>query len=466
MNPATATTQQTIDELRGSLDGSVLEPADPGFAEATAVLYGDPVRPSLLVRAASGADVARTIAFARDTGLELAVRSGGHSSAGHGSTDGGVVLDLSAMKAIDLDVDGRTVWAETGLTAGELSTAVAKHGLAVGFGDTGSVGIGGITTGGGVGYLVRKYGLTIDNVLAADVVTADGTVHRTDADHEPDLFWAVRGGGGNVGVVTRFRYRLHEVPAVVGGMLLLPATPEVIAGFLRAAAAAPEELSTIANVMPAPPMPFVPAEQHGSMVVMALMAWAGDAEAGQRALAPFRALATPIADLLRPMTYPELFPPDEGGFHPIATGRTFFMDAVDEAIAGRIIGAIEDHVRSTNAQMAVAQLRVLGGAADRVPVDATAYAHRGRRIMGNLGVIVGDRKDLAEHVPWLDGLAAELRGDVPGAYVNFVADEGPERVHEVYPGATWDRLAAIKARFDPTNLFHRNQNVPPAAGAS
>jgi FAD/FMN-containing dehydrogenase len=463
MNQATATSRQTIDELRASLRGAVLEPGQPGFDASAATLYGGPFAPALVVHAATTQDVVRTIAFARETGLELAVRSGGHSSAGHGSVDGGVVLDLVEMQAVDIDVAGRTVWAEAGLTAAELSKAVGAHGLAIGFGDTGSVGIGGISTGGGVGYLVRKFGLTIDSVLGAEVVTADGSVIRTDADHEPDLFWAIRGGGGNVGVVTRFHFRLHEVPNVVGGMLLLPATAEVIAGFLRAAADAPEELSTIANIMPAPPMPMVPPELHGQLSIMALMAYAGDTEAGQRALAPFRALATPIADLLRPMTYVELFPPEDPGYHPIAAGRTFFMDQPDEATAERIVTTINEHMRSTNAQMAVAQLRVLGGAADRVAPDATAYAHRGRAIMGNVAVLVPTAEDLPAHLPWLEGFAAELRQDVPGAYVNFVGDEGPERVHDAYPDATWRRLAAIKARFDPTNLFHRNQNVPPAA---
>ena len=183
--------------------------------------------------------------------------------------------------------------------------------MATGFGDTGSVGLGGLTLGGGVGYLVRKHGLTIDNLLAAEIVTADGQVRIVDADNEPDLFWAIRGGGGNFGVATRFRYRLHELDGVVGGILVLPATPETVAGFIAAAEAAPEELSTIANVMSCPPMPFVAEEYHGSIVILGMLAYAGDAEAGERALAPFRALAEPLADMLRPILYPEMFPPDD-----------------------------------------------------------------------------------------------------------------------------------------------------------
>ena len=199
--------------------------------------------------------------------MELAVRSGGHSGAGHSVTDGGIVLDLSDLKGLDIDVEGRTAWAETGLTAAEVTEALGEHGLAIGFGDTGSVGIGGITLGGGVGYLVRKFGLTIDDLLAAEVVTADGQRLLVDAETHPDLFWAIRGGGGNFGVVTRFKYRLHELPETLGGMLILPATAETVAGFIAAAEAAPDELSTIANVMPCPPMPFVPEEHHGELVI-------------------------------------------------------------------------------------------------------------------------------------------------------------------------------------------------------
>ncbi len=464
MNQASTADGLSIPNLQTDFAGAVIGPADADYDDARVVIYNDAARPAVIVRAANAADVARAVDLARSSGLELAVRSGGHSGAGHGTIDGGILLDLSAMKAIEMDVEGRTVLAETGLTAAELTTAVGEHGLVIGFGDTGSVGIGGITTGGGVGFLVRRFGLTIDSVLAADVVTADGALVRTDAEREPDLFWAIRGGGGNFGVVTRFQYQLHELPSVVGGMLLLPATPAVIAGFIAAAAAAPEELSAIANVMPAPPMPFVPAEIHGQLVVMALMTYAGDAEGGQRALAPFRALATPIADFLRPMTYAEMFPPEEGGPHIIGTNRTLFMDHVDEGVGQLILDRIDEHLRTSDAQMAVAQLRVLGGAMARVPVDATAFAHRHSPIMVNVAAVVANLDDIPAQAPWLVGFAAALNQGDDGKYVNFVVDEDETAVHRAYPGKTWDRLVAIKRRYDPTNLFHRNQNIPPAPG--
>ena len=453
------TTAISVPDLRAEFDGRVIAPDDVGYDEArTVVAGGIDRRPAVIIRPADAAEVARVVSLARESGLELAVRSGGHSGAGHGVSEGGIVLDLANMRNLDVDVDGRTAWAQTGLTAGEYTAAVGAHGLATGFGDTGSVGIGGITLGGGVGFLSRKYGLTIDNLLAAEVVTADGEIVRVDADTHPDLFWAIRGGGGNFGVVTRFQFRLHQVDTVVGGMLMLPATPEVIAGFVAEAEAAPEELTTIVNVMPAPPMPFVPADYHGRLVVMALMAYAGDSGPGERVMAPFRALATPVVDMVRSMPYPEIFAPEEEGYHPVAAVRTLFVDTIDEQAAATIV----DHLQASDAMMRVAQLRVLGGAVARVPVDATAFAHRRSPMMVNVAAIYEDPDQAATHHRWVTDFAAALHQGDTGAYVGFIGDEGEARVRDAYPEPTWQRLAAIKGRYDPTNLFRLNQNVPPA----
>lgn len=449
----------SIPQLRAMLKGQVITPNDDGYDEARTVFYGGiDRRPAFIVRAADATDVSRVVSLACETGIELAIRSGGHSMAGYGVSQGGIVLDLSDMKALDIDVEGRTAWAETGLTAGEYTAAAGAYGLATGFGDTASVGIGGLTLGGGVGYLVRKYGLTIDHLLAADIVTADGQLLHVDAETHPDLFWAIRGGGGNFGVATRFRFRLHEVDTVVGGMLILPATPDIIRNFVVEAETAPDELSTIANVMTAPPLPFLPPEYHGQLIVMAMLVYAGEVDAGQRAIAPFRALATPIADMVRPMRYPEIYPPDEGNYHPVAAARTMFMDAVDQSTAELIV----DRLRTSSAQMAVAQIRVLGGAMARVPAEATAFAHRGRRIMVNVAALYGRPEDAPVHEAWATDFAAALRQGDPGAYVNFLGDEGEARVREAYPGSTWERLVAIKRRYDPANLFRLNQNIPPA----
>jgi FAD/FMN-containing dehydrogenase len=415
-------------------------------------------RPAVIVRAADATDVASVIGVARDSGLELAVRSGGHSGAGHSSVDGGIVLDVRDLRSLDVDLAGRTAWAGSGLTAGEYTEAVAEHGLATGFGDTSSVGLGGITLGGGVGYLVRKHGLTIDSLLAADIVTADGKLRRVNAESDPDLFWAIRGGGGNFGVATRFQFRLHPLDGVVGGMLMLPATPDVIASFMAEAEAASENLSSIANVMPAPPMPFVPAEHHGQLVVMALVCYAGPVDEADRALAPFRSLAAPIVDMVRPIRYPEMYPPEDPDYRPTAAARTMFLDRVDRDVATQIV----DTLNASDATMRVAQLRVLGGAMARVPADATAFAHRASKIMVNLAAFWEGPGDRAVRESWVDAFVAALRQDDPGAYVNFLADEGPAAVRAAYPGSTWTRLQEIKRRYDPANLFRRNHNIPPA----
>ena len=457
-----STTSISIPRLRDRFDGRVVAPGDPSYDQARKVFYGKfDRRPAAVVRPSSATEVARVVALAADTGVELAVRGGGHSLAGHSTSEGGIVLDLSAMTALDIDLEGRTAWAQGGLTAGAYTAAVGAHGLATGFGDTGSVGIGGLTLGGGIGFLVRKHGLTIDNLLAAELVTADGQVLAVDEDHHPELFWAIRGGGGNFGVATGLRFRLHELPSIVGGMLLLPGSPEVIEGLVAAAEAAPEELSGIANIMVAPPMPPVPEQAHGQLVVMALLAYAGEVEAGERALAPFRALAEPIADMLQPMPYAGLFEPAEEIEVVEESARSLFLDRFDRAAAEAVV----EHLQASTAPMAVAQLRVLGGAMARVPAEATAFAHRDRRFMAAVGCIYEHAADRPVHHAWADGFAAALRRDSrPGVYVNFLSDEGPGRVREAYPGPTWDRLVEVKRRYDPGNLFHRNQNIPPAPG--
>ena len=448
----------SISELRALFNGRVIDPEDERYEQARTVFYGGlDRRPAAIVRVADAGDVARLVSLVRETGVELAIRSGGHSVAGFSTTEGGIVLDLTNMKGLQIDVENQTAWAETGLTAAEFTNALGEHGLAVGFGDTGSVGIGGITLGGGVGYLVRKYGLTIDSLLAAEIVTADGQLLHVDKDSHPDLFWAIRGGGGNFGVVTRFQFRLQKVDSAVGGMLILPATPETIAKFMAEAEAAPEELSSIANVMPAPPMPFLPADVHGKLIIFAIMMYAGDIQSGERALAPFRSIATPLADMLKPMKYPEIYQPNPEDYHPVGALRTMFVDRIDRSVAETIL----NHLQSSDAMMVAAQLRVLGGAAARVPVDATAYAHRNAKIMVNLAALYAKPEEKQKHEEWVAKFEDAIRQSDRGVYVNFLGDEGEEKIRAAYPGATWDKLVAVKKRYDPDNLFRLNQNIPP-----
>jgi FAD/FMN-containing dehydrogenase len=458
MNSITAS--DVVGQLRAELNGQVITPDDGTYEQARAVFYGSfDRRPAVIVRPADASGISRVVTLARESGAELAVRSGGHSLAGHGVSEGGIVLDLSSLQGLEIEAEGRTAWAQGGLTAGRYTAAAGALGLATGFGDTGSVGIGGLTLGGGVGFLVRKHGLTIDNLLAAELVTADGAVRHVDEETDTDLSWAIRGGGGNFGVASRFRFRLHEVEAIHGGMLVLPATPEVIAAFVAEAEAAPDELSTIANIMVAPPMPFLPTDAHGKLVVLALMCYAGDVEAGERTLAPFRAVAQPIADMVRPMPYAEIYGlfGGEGPGHAHEVARSLFVDAVDAEAAEAIV----DHLRASTAQLAVAQLRVLGGAMARVSPDATAFAHRRRRVMVALGALYERADEQPLHEAWVSDFATALTNGDPGVYVNFLGDEGEERVHEAYPGTTWHRLVEIKRRYDPDNLFRLNQNISP-----
>jgi FAD/FMN-containing dehydrogenase len=461
---ATEAAAAAFDVLRRSFAGQLITPGDPGYDEAARAGYygGEDARPTLIARPSRVDDVVVAVGMARQTGLELAVRSGGHSVAHHSSTDAGILLDLAGLRQFDVDLEGRAAWAGAGLTAGEVTSVLAEHGLAVPFGDTGSVGIGGISLGGGIGYLARRFGLTIDSVIGAEIVTADGRILEIDDRTHPELFWAIRGGGGGFGVVTRFRYRLREVPEVVGGMLVLPATADTLAGFLAASDAAPDELTAIAAVMMAPPMPFLPPAAHGRPILLTTLTFTGPVDAAGPVLAPFRALATPLADMVRPVRYPELFIGGPAPERPIAAARSMFLDRVDTGVAGRILDRVIGAGRPVGAQMVVAQLRVMGGAIARVPAGATAYAHRGSHIM--LNIVAGHDGSPAtttELDAWAERARLDFHQQDEGVYVYFLGEEGPARLQAAYPNGAWDRLVAVKRRYDPDNLFHRTHTVTP-----
>jgi FAD/FMN-containing dehydrogenase len=446
-------TKLSITKLRKTFK-HIITPKDADYDKARTVVPGDiNRRPAVIIKVTNSNEVAQVISLAKETGFELAIRSGGHSI--YSTTEGGIVLDLSLMKKIEIDTNEKTVWAEAGLTAIELTSATLEHELVIGFGDTGSVGIGGITLGGGVGYLVRKHGLTIDNLLAAEIVTADGNILQIDETNHADLFWAIRGGGGNFGVVTKFKFKLHDLTQSYGGILCLPATPETIASFLREADSAPEALSTIANVMPAPPMPFLAEEHHGKIIIFAMMCYAGDPSEGKKVIQSFRNIAAPLADLLHPMSYAELFPPDDAEYHPIASSRTMFLDYVDSSVAENILS----HLSKATGMMSVTQLRVLGGAMARVPEDATAYAHRKSKIMANLAALYQDLNEKSIHETWVDEFQNAIQQSDKGAYVNFINTVGEEELNAAYPSVTLEKLRQVKAKYDPENLFKMNQNI-------
>jgi FAD/FMN-containing dehydrogenase len=454
-------TPNDLDSFGASLSGSIIRPADPSYDEARRVhnLAVDR-RPSLIVRAADAADVARGVTFAADHGLEVAVRGGGHSAPGYSTTDGGIVIDLSAMKGLHIDPQRRLAWAQPGLTAAEYSAAAAAHGLATPFGDTGTVGIAGLTLGGGIGWLVRKHGLAIDNLVSVEVVTADGRLVTASGDRNPDLFWAIRGGGGNFGVVTRFVFRLHPVGGILGGALFLPLTGDVLAGLIPAADAAREELSTNTFVMPIPPLPFVPEELHVTRAVIVLFVHASDdVAAGHAALEPFRALATPLAEAAFPMPYPGIYDfTAQGGVPGPSVVRSMFLDAFDEETVETVLR----RVATPSAPRALTQIRVLGGAMARVPADATAFAHRDARVMLTLITPFDEAAEAAVHTAWTQEYFEELAPKGRGVYSNFLGVEGEARIREAYPAATYERLAEIKRAYDPDNLFRLNQNIVPA----
>jgi len=457
----TPQTDIQISKLRASLKGTVIGPEDPEYDDVRRVFFtGFDRRPEAVVRVRDASDIARVVTLARKTGAELAIRSGGHSRAGNGTSEGGVVLDLSEMNVVEIDGDGRAAWAQTGINAGDYTRATGNRGLATGLGDTATVGLGGIALDGGMGFLVRKHGLTIDNVLAAEVVTADGELFKVDEHAHPDLFWALRGGGGNFGVVTRIRLLLHDVDQVVGGMLVLPASADVITGLVAAADAAPEDLSVIAKVMKAPPLPFIPPEQHGKPVVMARMVYAGESSAGGKAIAPIRTLATPLADMVRPIRYPEIYAGPEAPGPAFSVGTNLLLDELSVGGAETILA----HLETATAAIAAVEVRVLGGAMASVPDGATAFGHRGAKLMVNIAAMdkrVEERTD-REHETWAAGLAEALSGGVTtAAYVGFIGEEGEDGVRRAYPPATLKRLTQVKRRYDPDNLFHLNLNVAP-----
>ncbi len=449
-----------IRAFRQRVRGSVTSPSDAAYEEARRVWNTRYDRhPALVVRPTDTSDVVRTVGLAAELDLPLAVRSGGHSPAGYGTGDGAVVLDLSAMRGLSIDAAGGVASAGAGLTAGEYTAAAHEHGLATPFGDTGSVGLGGLTLGGGIGYLVRKHGMTVDNLLSIDVVTADGRTLIASADEEPDLFWAMRGGGGNFGVATRFQYRLHSLGMVYGGVLVLPATREVVRAFLPAVAGAPDELTTIAMVFHAPPMPFLPPETHGRLVFGVLVCYAGEPAAGERAVAPLRALAAPLADTLGPMPYPALyaFTAEAGTPGPSMTRTMFLHD-----LPGAAVDAVLEHMHRAASPAAMAQIRVLGGAMARVGEGETAFSHRAQPIMFTIITPFVPPAPAEASAVWTEDLANALRPQATGAFASFLEDEGPDRVRAAYTSQSFSRLAALKRRYDPSNLFRLNQNIPPA----
>ena len=452
----------TLTEFIAGLRGTALLPGDADYDRARSVWNGaHDRRPALVVRCAGVTDVIRTVGLARSEGLPLAVRGGGHSIAGFSTLDDGIVLDLSLMTGIEVHPDDRTVTAQAGCTWKDLDAETQQFGLAVTGGLVSSTGIAGFTTGGGIGWLMRKHGLACDNLIGAHVVTADGHLVHASARENAELFWGLRGSGGNFGVVTSFEYQLHVVgPTVHSGLVFYPAeeAAQVLAGYRAACAAAPDELTTLVNLTTAPPVPFLPEAVHGTPIIGVGGCWSGDPAAGERATAPFRSLGTVIADVFAANPYAgwqqALDPLYPRGIHNYF--RSAFLREVDD----RALGALEESFATLPNPLAEIHLQHLGGAVGRVPAQDTAYAFRDQEFIVNVIARTPDADGFAEAVAWARAVAAAIGPDA-GTYVNFAGDSDPSMAPASYGPETYRRLVELKNKYDPTNLFRLNQNILP-----
>jgi hypothetical protein len=441
--------------LESRFFGQVICPGDADYDTARHIHSpGVDRRPAMIVRAADSIDVMHAIELARSLNLPIAVRSGGHSLAGHSTVDDGLVIDLSGMNAVRIDPESRTAWVQPGARTADLVSKAEPFGLGLSTGDTSTVGLGGLTLGGGIGWMVRKHGLTIDNLRSIELVTADGRLVTASKDENLDLFWALRGGGGNFGVVTGFEFQLHEVGMVIGGMYIFPATPQVIDGYASYAATAPDELTTIATLMHVPPLPFVPESVHGSLAFVVSVCYTGDQKDSVEALAPIRALAEPLGELIAPMPYSAMFRFTEMGAQP---HDSVIRSGYLSELSGELVEMLLDYAGEYPSPFGMIQIRALGGAFARVPEGSTAFAHRDKPYF--LAIIHLGKGEEIKH--WVCGLWDQIRIFTEGTYVNFLDDEGTERVREAYGPENWSRLVAIKQQYDPENTFRMNQNIVP-----
>ncbi|GCE10002.1 FAD-binding oxidoreductase [Dictyobacter aurantiacus] len=454
--------RQQLEALASCVQGRLVTPDDPTYA-ADHVLWNASFKghPAAVVHCVNVEDVQAVITFAREHAMPLSVRSGGHSLAGFETNDAGLVLDLSAMKKIQIDPILRTARLEPGLTWSEVANALQPYGLALTAGDTGSVGVGGLLLGGGIGWMVRKYGLAIDHVRAVELVTAEGQLVRASAEEHPELFWGLRGGGGNFGVVTAFEVDVHPGGTILGGAIFFDATEaeHIMQNYVRIASEAPDELSTEALLILAPPAPFIPVDKQGKPVVLIMLCYAGDINEGERVVAPLRELATPIIDLIAPIPYPEIFP-----FNAIGEVRgmqhhadTFFVENISQELVHTLVDAAEGVMSAET----LIQFRVLGGAMSRIKNDATAFAHRDKPGMVMVTLFGPTSHDAASLEARKQQFMQALSPYANGAYVNYLMDRSEQEVHRAYPPATYARLAALKRQYDPTNLFRFNQNILP-----
>jgi FAD/FMN-containing dehydrogenase len=460
---AAATTD--LEPLRDSIRGPLIAPDDAGYDAARAIWNGAiDRRPAGIARCTGVADVVAAVRFARERDLLVAVRSGGHGVGGHALCDDGLVIDLSPMKGIRVDPAARITRAEAGVLWGELDRETQLHGLATVGGIVTHTGIAGLTLGGGIGWLMRKHGATVNNLLSVDLVTAEGALLTASEDENPDLFWGIRGGGGNFGVVTSFEYRLHPVgPIVLAGPIFHPLEDarEVLAFYREFIATAPDELTTIFELSVAPPAPFLPEDVHGKPIVMVGACYAGAPEHGTEVVQPLKEFGNPLVDLLEPKLYTAL----QSMFDPsVPHGWHRYWKSVElPPLTGDVIDTLVEHAAAQTSPKSYCIVFQLGGALARAREDETAFSQRDATYNVNINAVwTEDDPEGERHVAWARDFFSAMQPHAGGrVYVNFLGDEGAKRVRQAYSDRQYQRLVELKRAYDPTNFFRLNQNIKP-----
>jgi FAD/FMN-containing dehydrogenase len=446
-----------------ALQGDLLAPGSPDYEGARRIWNGSFDRhPALIVRCADVSDVQAAVRYGRASGLPVAVRSGGHSFPGLSMVDDALVIDLSLMKGIRVDPDTQVARVQAGVLLGELDRETQAFGLAVPSGIVTHTGVAGLTLGGGIGWIMRKYGLSIDQLISIDLVTATGELVRASAEENPDLFWGVRGGGGNFGIVTAFEFRCVLLGTqVLAGPIFWPMekSAEVLRFYRDWVAEAPDELMTIIIHRKAPPLDFVPQELHGKPVVIVTCCWVGDLDEGERFIRPLRQFSSPVADLCVPKPYlvhQAMFDPS------FPHGRWYYFRSCDvAALTDDIIDVTVEHCSRISSPLTSFPIWQLGGAVGRVSEDESAFNGRTAGFTYNIGGCTMGREGFEEEREWVRAFWSALGPWHEGVYVNFLGDEGTARIRQAYGPQKYDRLQALKRKYDPDNFFRLNQNIPP-----
>ena len=454
--------EQAVERFKASLRGEILRSSDDGYDEARKVWNGMiDKRPALIFRCIGVADVISAVRFARDHELLVSVRGGGHNVAGSAVCDGGLVIDLSRMKGVHVDPFRRTARAQPGLTLGDLDHETQAFGFAVPAGIVSTTGIAGLTLGGGFGWLNRKYGLTCDNLLSADVVTADGQMVTASPEENVDLFWGIRGGGGNFGIVTSFEYQLHPVgPTVLAGLVVHPMTkaPEFLRFYRDFVADSPDELTAVPALRIAPPAPFLPEHVHGKPIVAVFVCYCGPVEEGERVLRPLREFGSPLADVIAPkpfVMYQAMLDPVQ------PPGRNYYWKSDDLLeLTDHAIDTIVAHSEAITSPHTIVPLFQFGGIASRVAEDAMAYSHRNAAYALNCNASWTEGEP-ERHIQWARDFSTAMQPYSAGVYVNFLSNESEERVKAAYGATKYERLVTLKNKYDPSNFFRLNQNIRP-----